>query len=158
MHKFTSQNYEIDKLDIQIMHILMQNGNTPYTEVAKALVISAGTVHVRMKKLVELGIAKHTCLEINPQKLGYDVVAFLGIYLDKGSHYHEALNKIDKIPEIVELHYTTGTYAMFAKVVCRDTAHLRTVLNENIQVIDGIQRTETFISLEEPIKRQIKLM
>ena len=150
-------NSEIDNLDIQILSILMKNATTPYTEIAKELIVSGGTIHVRMKKLEDLGIIKGANLEINPQKLGYDVCAFLGIFLEKGSQYNEAVKKLKTVNEIVELHYTTGSWSIFAKIICRDTTHLREILNEQIQSVQGIQRTETFISLEESIKRQITL-
>ncbi|MCC8409691.1 Lrp/AsnC ligand binding domain-containing protein [Mucilaginibacter sp. UR6-1] len=152
-----AQNLEIDNLDIQILSILMKNATTPYTEIAKELIVSGGTIHVRMKKLEEMGVIKGASLEVDPQKLGYDITAFLGIYLEKGSQYQEAVAQLKKINEIVELHYTTGSWSIFAKIVCHDTNHLREVLNEHIQSVSGIQRTETFISLEESIKRQITL-
>ncbi|MGI4727771.1 MAG: Lrp/AsnC ligand binding domain-containing protein [Janthinobacterium lividum] len=150
-------NSEIDNLDIQILSILMKNATTPYTEIAKELIVSGGTIHVRMKKLEELGIIKGANLEINPQKLGYDICAFLGIFLEKGSQYNNAVKQLQTVNEIVELHYTTGSWSIFAKIICRDTTHLREILNEQIQSVEGIQRTETFISLEESIKRQIIL-
>jgi Lrp/AsnC family transcriptional regulator for asnA, asnC and gidA len=150
-------NSEIDNLDIQILSILMKNATTPYTEIAKELIVSGGTIHVRMKKLEELGVIKGASLEVDPQKLGYDITAFLGIFLEKGSQYNEAVKQLKTVKEIVELHYTTGSWSIFAKIVCHDTTHLREVLNEQIQSVKGIQRTETFISLEESIKRQITL-
>jgi Lrp/AsnC family transcriptional regulator for asnA, asnC and gidA len=112
---------------------------------------------VRMKKLEEMGVIKGATLEVDPQKLGYDITAFLGIYLEKGSQYNEAVKQLKSVKEIVELHYTTGSWSIFAKIVCHDTTHLREILNEQIQGITGVQRTETFISLEESIKRQITL-
>ena len=151
-------NLEIDNLDIQILSILMVDATTPYTEIAKKLIVSGGTIHVRMKKMEELGIIIGSNLVIDPQKIGYDVCAFLGIYLEKGSIYKDAVEKLKKVKEIVELHYCTGAYSMFAKIICRDTNHLREVLNDKVQAIEGIQRTETFISLEESIKRQIELV
>jgi Lrp/AsnC family transcriptional regulator for asnA, asnC and gidA len=150
-------NSEIDNLDVQILSILMKNATTPYTEIAKELIVSGGTIHVRMKKLEELGVIKGASLEVDPQKLGYDITAFLGIFLEKGSQYNEAVKQLKTVKEIVELHYTTGSWSIFAKIVCHDTTHLREVLNEQIQSVKGIQRTETFISLEESIKRQITL-
>jgi Lrp/AsnC family transcriptional regulator for asnA, asnC and gidA len=148
----------IDKLDKQILGILMNDASIPYTEIAKKLVVSGGTIHVRMKKLEELGVVRGNYLNINPGKVGYDVCAFLGIFLGKASEYRDAVRELEKIEEVVEMHYTTGTYSMFAKVICRDTRHLREVLNEKIQVIKGVQRTETFISLEESIRRQIRIL
>ncbi|MNI83182.1 Regulatory protein AsnC [compost metagenome] len=111
-----------------------------------------------MKKMEELGIIRGSNLIINPQKVGFDITAFLGIYLEKGSQYADAVDKLKEIKEVVELHYCTGQYSIFAKIICRDTVHLRKVLNEDIQSVPGIQRTETIISLEESIKRQISLV
>lgn len=157
MSKKESQNLEIDSLDIEILTRLMHDATTPYTEIAKELIVSGGTVHVRMKKLADMGIIRGSHLMIDPRKVGYDITAFLGIYLEKGSLYKEAVEQMSQIKEVVELHYTTGSYSMFAKITCRDTDHLRYVLNEQIQAVKGIQRTETLISLEESIKRQIEL-
>ncbi len=152
-----NENFKIDNLDKQILSLLMVDASIPYSEIAKKLIVSNGTIHVRMNKLMELGIVSGSQIIIDPSKIGYDITAFLGIYLDKGSVYHEVVLKMKKVLEIVELHYTTGSYSMFVKVVCKDTAHLRQVLNEKIQGIKGVQRTETFISLEQNIKRQIKI-
>lgn len=152
-----AQDLQIDKLDRQILSMLIKDAMTPFTEIAKELIISTGTVHVRIKKLTEMGVVVGSHLEINPAKVGYDVCAFLGIFLDKGSDYHDCVTHMKKIPEIVEVHYTTGAYSMFAKVICRDTQHLRQVLSEQIQAIRGVQRTETIISLEESIKRQVEI-
>lgn len=147
---------DIDKLDHQILSILMRNVKIPYTEIAKKLQVSGGTIHVRMKKLEESGIVNGYHLSVNPEKLGYDITAFLGIYLDKSSHYTSAIAGLNKINEIVSAHYTTGLYNIFTKVICRDTNHLRDVLHA-IQEIPGIQRTETFISLEAGIERNLFL-
>jgi len=148
-------HYEIDNLDKQILRLLMQNVNRAYTDIAKELGVSGGTIHVRLKKLTEMGVVQGAQLLINPASIGYDICAFIGVFLEKGSEYKDAVEQMRRIPEIVELHYTTGTYSMFVKIICRDTKHLREVLNEKMQVIDGVQRTETFISLEESISRQI---
>ena len=151
-------NYDLDNLDIQILSILMNDASIPYTEIAKKLIVSGGTIHVRMKKTEELGIIRGSNLIINPQKVGLDITAFLGSYLEKVSQYADAVDKLKEIKEMVELHYCTGQYSIFAKIICRDTVHLRKVLNEDIQSVPGIQRTETIISLEESIKRQISLV
>ena len=110
-----------------------------------------------MKKLEQLGIVKGSQLVIDPAKLGWDISAFLGIYLEKSSLYEEVASYLEKIPEVVNIHYTTGIYSIFIKIVCRDTGHLREVLHDKIQKVDGIQRTETFISLEERINRSVPL-
>jgi len=150
-------NYEIDNLDKQILRLLMQNVTRAYTDIAKELQVSGGTIHVRMKKLNEMGVVQGAQLLVNPAAVGYDICAFLGVFLEKGSAYKAVVEQMRQIPEIVELHYTTGSYSMFVKIICRDTNHLREVLNEKIQGIAGVQRTETFISLEESISRQISI-
>lgn len=149
---------EIDMLDRQILSMLMRNAKKAYTEIAQQLYVSGGTIHVRMNKLTEAGIVKGYHLSIDPSQLGYDICAFLGIYLDKSSLYDEVAAEIEKIPEIVNAHYTTGLYNIFAKIICRDTNHLREVLHDKIQKIPGIQRTETIISLEESINRPINIL
>lgn len=152
------EKFELDQLDIRILSILMADASTAYTEIAKKLKVSGGTIHVRTKKMEELGVIRGSSLQINPQRIGFDITAFLGIYLEKGSQYKHAVEQLQDIKEIVEMHYCTGAYSIFAKIICRDTEHLRKVLNEDIQSVDGIQRTETIISLEESIKRQIQLI
>lgn len=148
----------IDSLDKKILSILMVDAKIPYTEIAKQLFVSGGTVHVRMKKLEKLGLVKGSNLSIDHTMLGYDICAFLGIYLDKSSLYSDVSKALNAIPEITSAHYTTGLYNIFAKILCKDTNHLREVLYEKIQKIDGIQRTETFISLEESINRPINII
>ncbi len=153
-----ASNLEIDKLDLQILSMLMANAQMPYTEIAKKLVVSGGTVHVRMKKLTSLGIVKGSHLEIDAGMLGYDICAFVGMFLEKGSLYNRIVKQLQEIPEITEIHYTTGRYGIFLKIISQNTRELRSVLNDKIQPIDGIQRTETFISLEESLKRPIEIL
>ncbi|SDL83328.1 Lrp/AsnC family transcriptional regulator, regulator for asnA, asnC and gidA [Catalinimonas alkaloidigena] len=150
-------NSEIDNVDLKILKLLMDNANIPYTEVAKRVFVSGGTVHVRMRKMQELGVVTGSQLKIDYTKLGYDISAFLGIYLEKSSMYAEVAEKLREIPEIVSMHYTTGLYSIFARIICRDTIHLRSVLHDKIQRVPGIQRTETFISLEETLERSVRL-
>lgn len=149
---------EIDDLDRKIIDSLIRNAKRPYTDIAQELQVSGGTIHVRMKKLEDAGIVQGYNLKVDPSKLGYDVCAFLGIYLDKSSLYDEVAAALKDIPEIVSIHYTTGLYNIFAKIVCQDTAHLREVLHDKIQPIKGIQRTETIISLEETINRPLNIL
>ncbi|MDO1445269.1 Lrp/AsnC ligand binding domain-containing protein [Rhodocytophaga aerolata] len=149
------KNLEIDNTDLQILALLMQDANMPYTEIGKKVFVSGGTVHVRMRKMIEMGIVKGSQLIIDYAKLGWDISAYLGIYLDKSSLYAEVSKELEKIPEVVSANYTTGNYSIFAKIICRDTQHLREVLHDKIQKVSGIQRTETFISLEESINRSI---
>lgn len=154
----SKKNLQIDNLDLKILAILVEDARIPYTEIATRLFVSGGTIHVRMNKLEKMGVIHQHQLVVNYDALGYDITAFLGIYLTKSSMYEEVCADLNEIPEMVELHYTTGNYSMFAKIVCRDTSHLRVVLHDKIQAIDGIQRTETLISLEESINRPLKLI
>ena len=148
---------DIDNTDLRILSLLIENAALPYTEIGKRVFVSGGTVHVRMKKLEQMGIVKGSQLVIDPAKLGWDISAFLGIYLEKSSLYEQVATELELIPEVVNIHYTTGIYSIFIKIVCRDTGHLREILHDKIQKVNGIQRTETFISLEERINRSIPL-
>jgi len=148
----------LDEIDRKILSILMKNAKTPYTDIAKEIHVSGGTVHVRMNKMEEMGLVKGANLSVDYEKLGYDISAFLGIYLNKSSMYEDVAAELTKIPEVVGAHYTTGAYSIFAKIICKNTKHLRDVLHDKIQPIQGIQRTETFISLQESINRPIQIL
>lgn len=150
-------NYELDNIDREILSILMEDGRTPYTDIAKKLIVSPGTIHVRMKKMQELGMVKNTILQVDYQKLGYDLSAYLGVHLEHGFDYEHVVNDLKDVPEVAEAYYTTGTYGVFVKIYCKNTKHLYDVLNHKIQTIPGIQGTETLICLEESIKRQVLL-
>lgn len=146
-------NFNLDNVDIEILSILSHDAKTSYAEIGKRLFVSGGTIHVRIKKLTELGIIVGSRITVDYQRLGYDVIAFLGIYLEQSQLYDQVCEELSKIPEIISSHYTTGEYSIFAKVICTDTDHLRNVLAKKIQKIAGIARTVTFISLEEGINR-----
>lgn len=145
----------LDKLDYQIIHEMMETAEVSYADLGKKLFVSGGTIHVRIKKLEELGIVKGTKLSVDLKALGYDVIAFIGIYLEKSSMYDSVANELRNIPQITRLNYTTGNYSMFAEIVCRDINQLRFVLHDELQKIKGIERTETFISLEESFNRNV---
>lgn len=151
------ENTTIDKTDRGILSILMLDAKTPYAEISSQLSVSTGTVHARLKKMVDIGLINGTHLSVDYKRIGYDITAFLGIYLEKSELYNVVSSELKKIPEVVSAHYTTGVYSIFAKVVCRDTDHLRDVLSNSIQSVAGIQRTETFISLHESINRPLRI-
>ena len=151
------KNLEIDNVDLKILSLLMQDATMPYTEIGKRIFVSGGTVHVRMKKMEEMGVVRGSQLIVDYTRLGWDISAFLGIYLDKSSLYEDVARQLKTIPEVINIHYTTGIYSIFARIVCRDTLHLREVLHDKIQKVSGIQRTETFISLEESVNRPVPL-
>jgi Lrp/AsnC family transcriptional regulator, regulator for asnA, asnC and gidA len=148
----------LDKLDLQIIHHMMDDAQISYADLGKKLFVSGGTIHVRIKKLLEAGIVKGTKLNVDLKQLGHDVIAFIGIYLEKSSLYDSVAKELQKIPEIVRLNYTTGNYSMFAEVVCKDITQLKFVLHDQLQKIKGIERTETFISLDESFSRNAKVI
>lgn len=149
-------NYQIDNLDKDILHALMENARTPYAELAKNFAVSPGTIHVRVEKMKQAGIITGTRVEISEKQLGFDVCCFIGIILKSAKDYHTALDKLDKLDEVVEVYYTTGQYSIFTKVMCKSIEALQDVLINKIQTIDEIQSTETLISLQNPITRTIK--
>lgn len=150
-----SVKLNLDKLDLQIIQEMMEDAEISYADLGKKLFVSGGTIHVRIKKLEELKVVKGKKLSVDLKSLGYDVIAFIGIYLEKSSLYDTVAKELKRIPQIVRLNYTTGNYSMFAEIVCKDIQQLRFVLHDELQKIKGIERTETFISLEESLVRNV---
>ena len=153
-----SAKLNLDKLDYQIIQEMMENAEISYADLGKKLFVSGGTIHVRIKKLEELNVVKGKKLSVDLKALGYDVIAFIGVYLEKSSLYDTVAKELKKIPQIVRLNYTTGNYSMFAEIVCKDIQELRYVLHDELQKIKGIERTETFISLEESLDRNVVVL
>ena len=147
----------LDKLDLQIIQEMLQNAETPYAELGKKLFVSGGTIHVRIKKLEGFGIVKGKKLSVNLKQLGYDITAFVGIFLEKSSLYDVVAKELERIPEIIRLNYTTGNYSMYIEIACKDINELRHVLHDELQKIKGIERTETLISLEESFNRNVQV-
>ena len=148
----------IDKLDLQIIQAMMQDAEISYADLGKQFFVSGGTIHVRIKKLEELGIVQGKRLAIDLKVLGYDIIAFIGIYLEKSSLYDTVALALKNIPQVVRVNYTTGNYSMFVEIVCKDIQQLRFVLHDELQKIKGIERTETLISLEESFSRDVKIV
>ena len=147
----------IDGLDKVILKALMTNARKSINEIAKTAGISGAAVHQRLKKLEKTNLISGSQLIVNPKVLGYKTMAFIGIYLDKAIRNPEAVKQLEKIPEVIECHYTTGNWSILIKILCEDNQHLMNVLNHKIQIIEGVSRTETFISLDQQIKRQIQI-
>jgi Lrp/AsnC family transcriptional regulator for asnA, asnC and gidA len=145
----------LDKLDYQIIQEMMSNAEISYADLGKKLFVSGGTIHVRIKKLEDCGIVKGRRLAVDLKALGYDVVAFIGIYLEKSSMYDSVAKELKKIPQVVRVNYTTGNYGMFIEIVCKNIQQLRFVLHDELQKIKGIERTDTIISLEESFIRNV---
>lgn len=155
--KVVDEKLTIDGIDKIILNSLMEDARKPILEIARSIGISGAAIHQRLRKLEKSGLIEGSKLMINPKVLGYTTLAFVGVYLDKAVSNPQAVKHLMKIPEVIECHYTTGNWSIFIKILCRDNEHLMNVLNKNIQSIDGVSRTETFISLNQQIKRQIKV-
>lgn len=149
--------HELDDIDRRILALLVQDATTSYSEIARQLHVSGGTVHGRMARLEELGVVRGATLDLDLQKVGYTIQAFLGIYLLKSSYCDAVIAQLRDVPEVISLHFTTGSYNLFARIACRDTQHLRNVLHDLVQQIEGVERTETLISLEEIFSRSVRL-
>ncbi|MEN9701396.1 MAG: hypothetical protein RIR55_711 [Bacteroidota bacterium] len=148
----------LDKLDLQIIQAMMQDAEVSYADLGKQFFVSGGTIHVRIKKLEELGIVQGKRLAVDLKVLGYDIIAFIGIYLEKSSMYDTVAQALKNIPQVVRVNYTTGNYSMFVEIVCKDIQQLRFVLHDELQKIKGIERTETLISLEESFSRNVRIV
>ncbi|MEN9697536.1 MAG: hypothetical protein RLZ56_957 [Bacteroidota bacterium] len=148
----------LDKLDLQIIQAMMQDAEVSYADLGKQFFVSGGTIHVRIKKLEELGIVQGKRLAVDLKVLGYDIIAFIGIYLEKSSMYDTVAQALKAIPQVVRVNYTTGNYSMFVEIVCKDIQQLRFVLHDELQKIKGIERTETLISLEESFSRNVRIV
>lgn len=148
----------LDKLDLQIIQAMMQDAEVSYADLGKQFFVSGGTIHVRIKKLEELGIVQGKRLAVDLKVLGYDIIAFIGIYLEKSSMYDNVALALKAIPQVVRVNYTTGNYSMFVEIVCKDIQQLRFVLHDELQKIKGIERTETLISLEESFTRNVRIV
>lgn len=155
--KIVNQSIQIDGIDKKILRALMADARTPILEIARLVGISGAAIHQRLRKLEKSGLISGSKFVINPKVLGYTTMAFIGIFLDKAVSNPQAVKQLQKIPEVLECHYTTGNWSIFIKVLCKDNAHLMHVLNNDIQSITGVSRTETFISLDQQIERQIKI-
>ncbi|MFA9290433.1 MAG: Lrp/AsnC ligand binding domain-containing protein [Solirubrobacteraceae bacterium] len=157
MRVLDNGSLELDGIDKIILNSLMNDAKTPIAKIAKDVGVSSTAIHQRIKKLETTKLIDSTKVYINPKKLGFNTISFIGVYLDKSSSYKTVISELEKINEILESYYTTGNYSIFIKVNCRDNEHLMHILNHRIQEITGIVRTETFISLEQSINRQVKL-
>lgn len=156
MKSITEVGYKLDALDKKIIHMLMDNAKTSLAHISKNIGISTTAVHQRIKKLETAGVIENDISFLNPRKIGYKVVSYIGVFMDQPSHYQDLVKSLNDINEIVEAHYTTGNYTVFLKVLCIDNDHLMQILNK-IQKQKGVTRTETFISLEQSINRQLKV-
>ncbi len=149
--------FKLDETDHQILSMLIDNTRTPFTDIAKKLLISAGTVHVRVKKMEEAGIIIGSSLALDYKKLGYSFIAYVGVFLDKTSQTQFVLNRINEIPYVTVAHVTTGKFNLFCKIRAKNTEHAKQIIFQ-LDDIDGVYRTETMISMEESLNDKTRLM
>ena len=149
--------FKLDELDHQILETLIENARTPFTDIAKNLLVSAGTIHVRVKKMEEEGVIKGSTLSVDYNKMDYTFIAYVGIFLENSSTTMSTIEEIRKIPEVTVAHLTTGKFSIFCKIRAKDTRHAKEIIFE-LDKIQGIKRTETSISLEEVINDKKRLM
>ena len=153
--EFIERVPEIDGLDEKILKLITRNARIPFLEVARECGVSGAAIHQRVQRLLNIGVVSGSEFLVNPTKLGYNTCAYMGIILEKATVHRKVVEELEKIPEIIECHYITGQYSIFVKVQTKTNKHLKKLIDEQIQPIEGISRTETFISLEQEFKRQI---
>ncbi len=149
--------YECDNLDLAILHELQHNGRVSYLDLAKKLLVSGRTIHVRVDRLREYGILQGFTALVDYEKLGYKLTVFIGINLSHAHGHNEVITALRAMPEVLEAHYTTGTYSLLIKVMAKDPRDLHHFLVDKIQVIPSVQSTETLISLDTSIARGLDL-
>lgn len=155
--KTKNQTITIDGIDKKILRKLMQDARTPILEIARLVGISGAAIHQRLKKLEKSGLISSSQCIIEPKVLGYTTLAFVGVYLDKTMSHSDAVKLLKRIPEVLECHFTSGNWSLFLKVLSKNNAHLMHILNEDILTISGVLRTETFVSLDQQIDRQLQV-
>jgi len=148
---------QIDELDEKILKLITKNARIPFLEVARECGVSGAAIHQRVQRLLNLGVVSGSEFIVNPAKLGYNTCAYMGVYLEKAKFHSQVAKALREIPEVVECHYTTGQYAIFVKIQTKTNKHLKKLIDEAFQEIEGIARTETFISLEMDFKRQVAI-
>ena len=148
---------KLDGIDKKILKMLMENSRRPILEIAKNIGISGAAIHQRLRKLEKNNLIIGSSIKVNTKILGYTTMAFIGIFLDRATNNKTVVNQLKEIKEILECHYTTGDWSILAKLICKDNEDLMEILTKKIQTIKGVARTETYISLEQQISRQITL-
>jgi len=155
--EYLIQMEKIDELDKRILDIISKNARIPFKEVADECGVSRAAIHQRVQRMMDLGVISGSGYYVNPKKLGFHTCTYVGLNLTKGSMYKEAIEELKKIPEVVEAHFTTGPYGIIVKLYARDNEHLMNLLNERIQEIPGVTGTETMISLDQSIRKEIPI-
>lgn len=149
--------YQIDDTDRKILSCLVKDARVPFLKIARECGISGAAIHQRVKKMEDSGIIEGSCFIVKPKALGFKICAFVGVILDNASHYKTVVREIERIPEVIECHFVTGHYSFFLKIRCNNHQHLMNILINTIQNIPGIAKTESFISLDQLIEKQVDI-
>lgn len=149
-------HHQLDKLDEAILKLIAANARMPFLEVARACEVSGAAIHQRMQKLTNLGVLKGSEFILNPEIIGYETCAYMGLYLKHPEEFEKVYDGLIKIPEVVECHYTTGQYDMFIKVYARNNHHLLSIIHDKLQPL-GLARSETIVSFHEAFRRQMPI-
>lgn len=150
-----STGYQLDRTDQKILSFLVKNARMPFLEIARECGVSGAAIHQRVRKMEKIGIITGSRLLVKPQALGLNVCAFVGVSLSETNKYNEVIGALKKIPEVVECHFITGKHSLLVKLYCTDHDHLMRILVHTVQNIPYIQSTDTMISLDQAIERQI---
>lgn len=151
------EQYQLDALDVQILKMIAGNARVPFLEVARVCNVSGAAIHQRIQKLMSQGVIKGSEYVLNPEKVGYETCAYVGLFLRNPEQFDEVVQELEKIPEVVECHFTTGSYDMFLKIYARNNHHLLSIIHDKLQPL-GLSRSETIISFHEAIKRQFPIL
>lgn len=150
-------HYKLDHLDRKILELIRADARIPFLEVARACNVSGAAIHQRIQKLNALGVLKGSQFIINPEKIGYETCAYIGLYLKDPGKFDSVVEELKKIPEVVECHYTTGGFDMFIKIYAFNNHHLLNVIHDKLQPL-GLSRSETIISFNAAINRPVPIM
>ncbi|MGL4805454.1 MAG: Lrp/AsnC family transcriptional regulator [Bacteroidales bacterium] len=146
---------KIDQLDKKILKIISQNARIPFKDVAAECGVSRAAIHQRVQRMIDMNVIVGSGYFVNPKVLGYKTCTYVGVRLEKGSLYKDVVPELSKIPEVVECHFTTGPYTIMVKLYAKDNEDLMDLINGKIQEIKGVKATETLISLDQSIKREV---
>ena len=149
-------SHRLDSLDKKILRMIAQDARIPFLEVARACNVSGAAIHQRIQKLVSSGVLQGSQFIINPEKIGYETCAYVGLYLKDPEDFDKVLDKLRRIPEVVECHYTTGGYDMFLKIYALNNHHLLNIIHDKLQPL-GLSRSETIVSFNAVIDRQLPI-
>ncbi|MGM9709996.1 MAG: Lrp/AsnC family transcriptional regulator [Prevotella sp.] len=148
--------HTLDSLDRKILDLIAQDARLPFLEVARACNVSGAAIHQRIQKLVNTGVILGSQFVLNPEKLGYETCAYVGLYLKDPSDFDDVVEKLKEIPEVVECHYTTGGFDMFIKIYALNNHHLLNIIHDKLQPL-GLSRSETIVSFNAVIDRQLPI-